>query len=316
VGGASEKMKLSIIICAYNEEKGMGALLRNLSKQKMPPEIVDHEILVVASGCTDGTIPQVKEFMAKNPKVKLIVEDKRLGKASALNKAMRVATGQLLALIPADVLPVENGLYHLLLPLRDPKVSVVSGRPVDHPKSGKKGLVGYLGNMTYRLWEKLMKTLNDSGLAVHCSGEFMAMRAGIIEKIPEECVAEDSYISVLARKSGSIKFAPKAVAYNSMPSNIPDYINQRRRWLYGHFQTRKLTGVNPTVLDTIIFSKTKTALKILIQEIVENLKGLPFLLAATLIECVIYFLAALDLQLKRQYAIWPVIKSTKVALDV
>ena len=141
------------------------------------------------------------------------------------------------------------------------------------------------------------------------------MRAGVVDKIPEECAAEDSYISVIARRKGFIKFSPKAIAYNVMPSNIRDYINQRRRWLYGHFQTRKLTGEYPTVMDTLIFSKTITALKILKDEIAGNLGKIHFFFAAVLIEAVIYCLAVIDFLLKRQYAIWPVIKSTKVSFD-
>ena len=308
-------MKLSIIICAYNEEKGIGKLLRNLSRQKLPPEIEDHEILVVASGCTDRTVLIVKEIMAENPKIRLIEEKERRGKASAMNKAIEAASGDILAFVPADVLPVEDGLYHLLLPFRNSKVSVVSGRPMQHPKIRNNGLLGRLADAPYRIWGRLMKTLNDAGLAAHCSGEFMAVRAGIVKHIPEECVAEDSYISVVARKKGFIKFAPKAIAYNVMPSNIRDYVNQRRRWLYGHFQTHKLTGEYPTVMDTLIFSKTKIALKILVEEIVEDLRKVPFLLAAALIEFVIYILAAFDLLRKRQYAVWPIIKSTKVAFD-
>jgi hypothetical protein len=159
-----------------------------------------------------------------------------------------------------------------------------------------------------------MKTLNDMGIAAHCSGEFMAMRAGVVENIPEESAADDAYISIFARRKGYIKYAGDARAYNVMPSNLREYVNQRRRWLFGHFQTRKMTGEDPTVMDTIIFSKTKTALKILVEELAEDLRRIPFLLAAIAIEVLIYGLAAFDTLMKRDYGIWPVIKSTKIAL--
>jgi len=308
-------MRLSTIICAYNEEKGIGTLLENLLEQRLPPEIKDHEILVVASGCTDRTVPIVRDYMAKNTKIKLIVEEERRGKASALNKALRKAVGDLLAFIPADVQPGEDGLYHLLLPFRNSKVMVASGQPVQHPLARVGGLVGYISEMTYRIWGRLMKTLNEMGVAAHCSGEFMAMRAGVVESIPEECVADDAYISIIARRKGYVKYAADAIAYNVVPSNIREYVNQRKRWLFGHFQTRKLTGEEPTVMDTIIFSKTKIALKILIEEITEDLGRAPLLAAAILIEAMIYFLATVDYLTNREYGVWPVIKSTKIALD-
>lgn len=312
MGGFDGKMRLSIVICAYNEERCIGDLLQNIPSQKLPPEITDYEIIVVASGCTDRTVPVVKKFMTRNSKIRLIEESERLGKATALNKALAAATGDYIALIPADVSPEENGLYNLVIPLRDPKVVVVSGRPIQNPRYRKVGFAGYLMNMTFRIWGRVMKTLNDAGLAAHSSGEFMAMRANIIARIPEECAADDSYISVVAKRKGFIKFVPEAICYNLMPSNLQDYINQRRRWLYGHFQTHKLTGEYPTVIDTLIFSKPKLVLKVLLDEIRDRPSETQFLVGAALIEIIIYILTILDTLLNRQYAVWPIIKSTKL----
>jgi len=305
-------MRLTIIVCAFNEERCIGNLLQKLPSQRLPPEITGHEIIVVASGCTDRTVPIVKEFMIRNSKIKLIEEPERRGKAKALNKALEVATGDYIAFIPADVLPAENGLYHLVIQLRDPKVAVVSGRPMQDPRCRKIGFVGYLMNTTYRIWGNVMKILNDAGLAAHCSGEFMAMRANVVTCIPEECAADDSFISVVAKRKGFIKFVPEAIGYNLMPSNFQDYINQRRRWLYGHFQTHKLTGEYPTVIDTLVFTKPQLVLKVLSEEIRQHPKEIPFLVSTFLIEVIIYTLTILDSLLRRQYAVWPIIKSTKL----
>ncbi|MCJ7470618.1 glycosyltransferase family 2 protein, partial [Candidatus Bathyarchaeota archaeon] len=156
-------MRLSVIVCAYNEENSIGPLLENLVSQKVPPEIVDREIIVVASGCTDGTVDVVKKHMQGRTEIKLIEEKTRLGKASALNKAFEASTGEYIALVPADVEPASNALFSLLLPFRNEDVSAVSGRPMQNPLKAPKGLVGYLAKMTYRLWGRLMSKLNDRG---------------------------------------------------------------------------------------------------------------------------------------------------------
>jgi glycosyltransferase involved in cell wall biosynthesis len=54
-------LKLSVVVCAYNEEKSIGPLLENLMCQRTPPEVNDREIIVVASGCTDATVQVVKQ---------------------------------------------------------------------------------------------------------------------------------------------------------------------------------------------------------------------------------------------------------------
>ena len=75
-------MKISIIICAYNEENGIGRLLKNLDTQRLPSEITDYETIVVASGCTDRTVSIVKAFMSENSKIRLIEQKKRRGNIS------------------------------------------------------------------------------------------------------------------------------------------------------------------------------------------------------------------------------------------
>lgn len=304
-------LRLSIVVCAYNEEKSIGSLLENLSLQSLPPEIVDREIIVVASGCTDGTVEVVKDCVRKNVEISLIEEEKRSGKSSALNKAFGVSSGDYIALVPADVIPTEGSLFNLLVPFRNGKVSAVSGRPMQNPSKVPQGFSGYLAKMTYRFWARLMRKLNDRGEMTHCSGEFMAIRKDVKTIVPTECAADDSYIAVAAKMKGIIKFAPLAICYNLLPSNIADYINQRRRWLYGHFQTKKITGQYPTVLDTMVLSRPNMALQVLAEEVAEEPKETGYLAAAIVVEAIIYFLSMFDRLLTRQYGVWPVIKSTK-----
>jgi cellulose synthase/poly-beta-1,6-N-acetylglucosamine synthase-like glycosyltransferase len=100
-----------------------------------------------------------------------------------------------------------------------------------------------------------------------------------------------------------------------MPSNILDYINQRRRWLYGHFQTHQLTGEYPTVMNTLIFHRPKLAMAIFKEVMLESPKRLPFFFATAFIEGAIYALTVVDLLKQRPYGIWPIIRSTKIKLD-
>jgi cellulose synthase/poly-beta-1,6-N-acetylglucosamine synthase-like glycosyltransferase len=241
----------------------------------------------------------------------LISERERSGKALALNKAFDVTSGDYIALVPADVFPAENALFSLLVPFRDRGVSAVSGRPMQDPDRVPGGFSGYLANMTYRLWARLMSKLNDKGEMAHCSGEFMAIRSDVKMDIPGDCAADDSYIAIAAKRKGHIKFASKAVCYNLMPSNVADYVNQRRRWLFGHFQTKKMTGEYPTVLDTVVLSKPGVALGVLVDEVAEQPRTVGYLACAILVEGVIYALSMFDRVVSRRYGVWPVIKSTK-----
>ena len=306
-------MRLSIVVCAYNEEKSIGPLLENLICQRVPPEVTEREVVVVASGCTDATVDVVRRYMGGKVPVKLVEQEARLGKASALNSAFAVCEGDCVVLVPADVCPAAGALFNLLVPFRDRNVAAVSGRPVQDPRVLSGGFMGYLAGMTYRLWGRLMKRLGERGEAGHCSGEFMAVRRDAVAVIPEGCAADDSYIAVVAKRKGIIAFAPDAVGLNLMARNIVDYVNQRRRWLFGHFQTKKVTGEFPTVMDTLVFSRPIVVLRVLVEEVAECPKRAVYLAAAMVVEGLVYVLAVFDHVFRREYGVWPVIRSTKYA---
>jgi biofilm PGA synthesis N-glycosyltransferase PgaC len=304
-------MKLSIVVCAYNEEKSIGPLLENLQRQKIPPEFSNREIIVVTSGCTDETVNVAKRHMNENSNVKLIQEETRLGKASALNRALEASSGEYSALVPADVEPADGALFNLLIPFRNESVVAVSGNPSQNPLMPARSFSSCLARKTYKVWGKLMKKLNDTGQMVHCSGEFMAVRSDVKPYVPSRCAADDSYIAIMARKKGLIVFAPEAVCYNLVPSTIADYVNQRRRWLCGHFQAKKITGEYPTVLDTMVLSKPRVAFQVLAEEIIEWPKEAGYLLSAMVVEVIIYSLSVIDRVFARQWDVWPVVRSTK-----
>jgi glycosyltransferase involved in cell wall biosynthesis len=50
------------------------------------------EVIVVASGCTDRTVPIVAEMARQESRVRLCLQEKREGKASAMNRSMSVSS--------------------------------------------------------------------------------------------------------------------------------------------------------------------------------------------------------------------------------
>src|SRR6266542_5387081 len=99
----------SIGIMAYNEEANIGRTLQAVLEQQ-GPSIRIEEIIVVASGCTDRTVPIVADIALKEPRVHLCVQEKREGKASAINLFLKEATSEVAVLIGADVIPDDAAL--------------------------------------------------------------------------------------------------------------------------------------------------------------------------------------------------------------
>ncbi len=85
-----EKIRCSVGITAYNEETNIGHLLAALLDQHLH-SVEIAEIIIVASACTDRTVPIVREYMAVDERVRLIEQERREGKTSAINLFLAAA---------------------------------------------------------------------------------------------------------------------------------------------------------------------------------------------------------------------------------
>ena len=79
---------VSVLVPAYNEARNISRLLRGLSDQKVSCANIS-EIVVVASGCTDQTHERVLDAAREDSRIRLIVQDVRMGKVSAINAFLR-----------------------------------------------------------------------------------------------------------------------------------------------------------------------------------------------------------------------------------
>ena len=100
----NEYIGCSVGIMAYNEEANIERTLRAILDQQSLTTRIE-EVIVVASGCTDHTVPLVDVIAQQEPKVSLYVQEKREGKASAINLFLKQATSQVVVLLGADVIP-------------------------------------------------------------------------------------------------------------------------------------------------------------------------------------------------------------------
>ena len=125
-------MDVSIGIIAYNEEKNIKKLIQSLLNQKLK-NVKIKEIIVVSSGSTDKTNKIVKDFK----KVKLIIQKKRLGKASGINQFLKAAKSKILVLSSADIIPKKKTIEKLCFPLKNKKIGICGSKPIPIKKNNK-----------------------------------------------------------------------------------------------------------------------------------------------------------------------------------
>jgi glycosyltransferase involved in cell wall biosynthesis len=109
----------------YNEAPTLSRILDKLLALTLP---VEHEILAVDDGSTDGSREILEEYGARSPGgISVRIHERNRGKAGALSTAFVSARGQILTVQDADLEYEPSQLARLLRPILEGKADVVFG---------------------------------------------------------------------------------------------------------------------------------------------------------------------------------------------
>ena len=104
-----ERPFVSVIIPAYNDEKGIRKTLKSVLKQTYPDD--SYEVLAIDNNSTDDTRAVIQEFEERYSRtVELFVEEELQGPPAARNKGLEHAEGPIIAFIDADMTVDETWL--------------------------------------------------------------------------------------------------------------------------------------------------------------------------------------------------------------
>lgn len=302
-------MRLTVGICAYNEERNIGQLLTNILVEQHLP--LNSEVLVVCSGCTDYTVKIVQEYACNDSRVNIHLENERHGKASAINFILANAKGDLILFISADTLPQKECFNNLTSKLRDPKVGLVCGKPL--PVNDSSNLSDTLVQVLWQSHDYIFRNLCKAGLARHAS-EVFCVRAGIVKKIPTEIINDDAFIALAVKKKGwLVNYDSNSSVSICGPKTFSEYFTQRKRVLIGHWQIKKSTGDSPQHLLYLLPLYPEKVARLILGLCEEQ--GLPAFGIFVLIEFLIN-LSTIPTRIRNNPTNeWSVLSSTKEVID-
>jgi biofilm PGA synthesis N-glycosyltransferase PgaC len=292
------KVNTSIGICAHNEERNIGKLLDALLEQRS--NIARIVQILVISYSTDATNKVVERYKRKDSRVKLVLQKKREGKASAVNLFLRDAIGDVLVLESADTLPKNSTIEKIVEPFLDSNVGMVGGRPIPTNNHGK-----FMGVVSSFLW-KLHHEVSAADLENPKCGEVIAFR-NIIQNIPNDTAVDEAWIEMAVRKKGfSLRYAPDAIVYNHGPESVSDFLKQRRRIYSGHLYLKNKAGYKVSTMNVT------RILKAVPRVIGHNWREVIFFAGAVFLELYGRFLGAYDYYVKKKNPyVWDMVASTK-----
>ncbi len=237
----TRKMRCSVGITAHNEEANIGRLLEAMLNQHLDQAEIS-EIIVVASGCTDSTCEIVRGFEAKDQRIKLVTQDTREGKVSAVNLFLEHAQEEICILESGDTLPGEDSVESLVRMFRDPQVGMTGAHKV--PVNVPDHVIGYLSHLRLTMEHSLC-------LEIPRLGEMIAFRK-VFDKIPPDVAMDEAFVEALMVKRGlQVRYAPDAMVYNMGPETLSDFVRQRRRNYAGHLHLKHKYGYRVSSLDNV-----------------------------------------------------------------
>jgi len=215
---------ISICIPTWNEEKSIARCIRAVLRQIS----LEDEIVVVASGCIDNTISEIKSLCKTDKRIRLIVEKERNGKASAINLAIKAAKGEIIIQLDGDVFIDPGAVSSLFKHFEDQKVGAVSGNPV--PIIPEDNLFSEWTKMSYRKASELREQQSMAGTFSHLCGYLLAFRKSAITEVPFAKGAVDAVMGKIIKENGyKLVYEPNAKVHVKAPTNVHDFLAQKAR---------------------------------------------------------------------------------------
>jgi poly-beta-1,6-N-acetyl-D-glucosamine synthase len=288
-------IRCSLGITAHDEEANIGRLLEAVASQRTSSVVVT-EVVVIASGCTDRTEEIVRDWADRDPRVRLLVQPTREGKASAVNLFLAVAREDVLVLCSADLVPGPDTIEQVVAPFAEPEIGMTTCRPV--PVNDPRTFLGFAAHLLWSLHHRI-------NLVDFKAGELIAFRK-IFRRIPHETSVDEASIEPVIRGQGyGVRYVGTAVTYNKGPETVQEFLSQRRRIYAGHLALRHEVGYRVSTMSGL------KVLGLVVRGLEWRPRAFAWTWAVAVLEAYGRLLGRRDYRRGRTHRVWAIAKTTK-----
>jgi cellulose synthase/poly-beta-1,6-N-acetylglucosamine synthase-like glycosyltransferase len=230
--GPSEPIlpEISLLVCAYNEERVIGEKIRNCLALDYPAGKL--KIIVISDGSSDLTNEIAQSF--SDPRLTFVTYGDRGGKAKALNTGMEHLSGAIVVFTDANVFFEPDAVQKLVAYFADPEVGGVVGNVILRSADGS-----IAGEGVYSRYEKAVHTAEaELATMITVDGAMYALRREFARPIPPDSITDDWYLGSGALLGGKrIAWAPDAIGYESAAESVAGEFQRKVRMVAGGYQT-------------------------------------------------------------------------------
>ena len=168
--------KLSLIIPCYNEEEALPTFYQEVDKISALLDGYELEMLFIDDGSKDKTLDVVKGFAEQDPRVKYLSFSRNFGKESAMYAGFCNATGDLVAVMDADMQDPPSLLPQMIKIIEEEGYDSVATRRVT--RKGEPKIRSFFARMFY----KIMGKISDVDV-VDGARDFRLMKRKMVDSI-------------------------------------------------------------------------------------------------------------------------------------
>ena len=215
--------RVSVIIAAYNEERDIGAKLKNTLWLDYPRDRME---IIVASDCsTDQTDEIVRSFGAQG--VILRQQPERFGKTVAQNRAVKISSGEILIFSDATTMYKRDAIRKIVRNFADPEVGCVAGQLIYANSSSSA--VGD-GCRSYWGYEKFLKHCESQvGSLIGVSGCLYAVRRICHARLASDMIDDFVIATEIHLQGLRTIYEPEAIAVEDANRRSRDEFRMRVR---------------------------------------------------------------------------------------
>ena len=197
---------ITLIICAYNEEKNILNKFKNVEDLEYPMEKI--QVILADDGSDDRTVEIAKSFNFVN-----ILSLDRSGKTSAQNEAVKIAQNDILVFSDANSIYHPNAIKKLARNFADQRVGVVCGELRYHEEKSEESIY-----WNYEI--AIKKGESRNGWLIGANGSIYAVRRESYVPLPKDAISDHLEPIKVYGNGLDIIYEPEAIAIEDAPKNV------------------------------------------------------------------------------------------------
>ena len=197
---------VTLIICAYNEEKNILKKLKNVQELDYPFEKM--QVILADDGSNDNTVEIAKNYNFIN-----ILSLDRSGKTSAQNESVKIAENDILVFSDANSIYHQNAIKKLVRNFADKRIGVVCGELRYHEQRSEE-------SMYWNYEIAIKKGESRNGWLIGANGSIYAVRRESYIPLPKDSISDHLEPIKIYGNGLDIIYESEAVAIEDPPENV------------------------------------------------------------------------------------------------